>query len=121
MKATVKASRRKAEAIATKFVHHDIPELKTLQYAKVYQLRVKLNKGEKMNRAERNWLAEAIKNNSYFERAVPLLGYRFGFEDVLKTFIVKQYGIWTEYYAPDKTSLRHLIYGRIDQMTVISN
>ncbi|WP_313236948.1 molybdenum ABC transporter ATP-binding protein [Sphingobacterium sp. UBA2074] len=106
--------------IATKFVRHDVPELATLQNAKVYLLREKLNKGEKLNRAEKNWLAEAVNRNAYFKRAVPLMGYRFGFEDVLKSYIVKQYGSWAEYNAPDKKSLRSIIYGRIDQIAEIS-
>ncbi|QQS98384.1 molybdenum ABC transporter ATP-binding protein [Sphingobacterium spiritivorum] len=106
--------------IATKFVRHDVPELAPLQNAKVYLLREKLNKGEKLNRAEKNWLAEAVNRNAYFKRAVPLMGYRFGFEDVLKSYIVKQYGSWAEYNAPDKTSLRSIIYGRIDQIAEIS-
>ncbi|MFS4473380.1 molybdenum ABC transporter ATP-binding protein [Chryseobacterium sp. T20] len=106
--------------IATKFVRHDVPELATLQNAKVYLLREKLNKGEKLNRAEKKWLAEAVNRNAYFKRAVPLMGYRFGFEDVLKSYIVKQYGSWAEYNAPDKTSLRSIIYGRIDQIAEIS-
>ena len=106
--------------IATKFVRHDVPELATLQNAKVYLLREKLNKGEKLNRAEKNWLAEAVNRNAYFKRAVPLMGYRFGFEDVLKSYIVKQYGSWAEYNAPDKTSLRSIIYGRIEQIAEIS-
>ena len=106
--------------IAKKFVRHDVPELATLQNAKVYLLREKLNKGEKLNRAEKNWLAEAVNRNAYFKRAVPLMGYRFGFEDVLKSYIVKQYGSWAEYNAPDKTSLRSIIYGRIDQIAEIS-
>ena len=106
--------------IAAKFVRHDVPELATLQNAKVYLLREKLNKGEKLNRAEKNWLAEAVNRNAYFKRAVPLMGYRFGFEDVLKSYIVKQYGSWAEYNAPDKTSLRSIIYGRIDQIAEIS-
>ena len=106
--------------IATKFVRHDVPELATLQKAKVYLLREKLTKGEKLNRAEKNWLAEAVNRNAYFKRAVPLMGYRFGFEDVLKSYIVKQYGSWAEYNAPDKTSLRSIIYGRIDQIAEIS-
>ena len=106
--------------IATKFVRHDVPELATLQNTKVYLLREKLNKGEKLNRAEKNWLAEAVNRNAYFKRAVPLMGYRFGFEDVLKSYIVKQYGSWAEYNAPDKTSLRSIIYGRIDQIAEIS-
>ena len=106
--------------IATKFVRHDVPELATLQNAKVYLLREKLNKGDKLNRAEKNWLAEAVNRNAYFKRAVPLMGYRFGFEDVLKSYIVKQYDSWAEYNAPDKTSLRSIIYGRIDQIAEIS-
>ena len=106
--------------IATKFVRQDVPELATLQNAKVYLLREKLNKGDKLNRAEKNWLAEAVNRNAYFKRAVPLMGYRFGFEDVLKSYIVKQYGSWAEYNAPDKTSLRSIIHGRIDQIAEIS-
>lgn len=46
--------------IAKKFVRHDVPELETLQFSKAYQLREKLNKGEQMNRIEKNWLAEAV-------------------------------------------------------------
>ena len=106
--------------IATKFVRHDVPELATLQNAKVYLLREKLNKGEKLNRAEKNWLAEAVNRNAYFKKAVPLQGYRFGFEDVLKTYVVKQYDHWAEYNAPDKMSLRSIVYGRVDQIAEIS-
>lgn len=108
------------KVIATKFVRHDVPELETLQNTKVYLLREKLDKGEKMNRAEKNWLADAVNRNAFFKRAVPLQGYRFGFEDVLKTYVVKQYDNWSEYNAPDKTSLRSIIYGRIDQIAEIS-
>lgn len=108
------------KTIATKFVRHDVPGLQSLQYAKVYLLREKLNKGEKMNRAEKNWLAEAVNRNAFFKRAVPLQGYRFGFEDVLKTYIVKQYDHWQEYNAPDKTSLKTIVYGRIDQIAEIN-
>ena len=106
--------------IATKFVSHEIPPLETYSGSRAYQLRIKLNKGEKMNRAEKNWLAEAVNRNAFFKRAVPLQGYRFGFEDVLKTYVVKQYGSWAEYNAPDKTSLRSIVYGRIDQIAEIT-
>lgn len=106
--------------IATKFVRHEVPGLEALKSSKVYLLREKLNKGEKLNRDEKNWLAKAVNRNAYFKRAVPLMGYRFGFEDVLKTYVVKQYGSWTEYNAPDKTSLRSIVFGRIDQIAQIS-
>ncbi|HTO17414.1 MAG TPA: hypothetical protein VLZ83_16735 [Edaphocola sp.] len=109
------------KAIATKFVSHEVPELETLKTAKVYQLREKLNKGEKLSRADKNWIAEAVNRNAFFNRAIPLMGYRFGFEDILKTYVVKQYDSWQEYNAPDKTSLRSFIYGRIDKIAEISN
>ena len=107
--------------IAKKFVRHDVPKLETLQFSKAYQLREKLNKGERMNRIEKNWLAEAVNRNAYFKKAVPVSGYRFGFEDVLKTFLIKQYGNWYEYNAPDITSLKRIVYGRIDQIKEIRN
>lgn len=108
-------------AIAIKFVSHEVPELETLKTSKVYQIREKLNKGEKLSRAEKNWIAEAVNRNAFFNRAVPLMGYRFGFDDILKTYVVKQYDSWQEYSAPDKTSLRSIIYGRIDQIAEISH
>lgn len=110
----------KPNAIATKFVGHEVPGLVMLKSSKVYLLREKLNRGENLNRAEKNWLAEAVNRNAYLKKAVPLMGYRFGFEDVLKTYIVKQYGSWTEYNAPDKTSLRSIVFGRIDHIAQIS-
>ena len=117
---TLKTRIMETRIIATKFVRYDVPELETLQFAKVYLLREKLNKGEKMNRAEKNWLADAVNRNAYFKKAVPLHGYRFGFEDVLKNYVVKQYGNWAEYNAPDKTSLRSIVYGRIEQIAQIN-
>jgi hypothetical protein len=44
------------------------------------------------------------------------MGWCFDFSDILKTFVVKQYGSWTEYKAIDKTALRKMIYGRIDKI-----
>lgn len=49
------------------------------------------------------------------------MGYRYGFEDILITFLVKQYGDWQEYNAPDKTSLRAMLYGKIDRIVEISD
>lgn len=72
-----------------------------------------------MNRAEKNWLAENVRSNAYFRTSVPLMGYRFDFSDVLKKYVVKQYGHWFEYYAPDKTSLRSILLERIDEIVEI--
>ncbi len=105
--------------IATKFVSYEVPPLEQHTMSRVYLLKEKLNKGGKMNRAEKNWLAENVRSNSYFRTAVPLMGYRFDFSDVLKKFVVKQYDHWFEYYAPDKTSLRSVLFGRIQEIVEV--
>ena len=107
------------QAVATKFVQWDVEPLDRLSGSKVYLLRVKLNSGERMSREEKNWLAEAVNTNTYFRTAVPLMGYRFDFMDVLKKYLVNQYGHWAEYYAPDRTSLRAYLYGSVNQIVEI--
>ncbi|WP_211638401.1 hypothetical protein [Porphyromonas levii] len=72
------------QPLASKFVQWDVNPLESLQASKVYLLRVKLNRGERMSREEKDWLCEAVNSNSYFRTAVPLMGYRFDFFDVLK-------------------------------------
>ena len=114
--------------VATKFVQWDVEPLDRLSGSKVYLLRLKLNRGERMSREDellrallekKNWLCEAVNSNTYFRTAIPLQGYRFDFFDVLKKYLVNQYGQWTEYYAPDRTSLRAYLYGRINQIVEI--
>ena len=107
------------QPLASKFVQWDVNPLESLQASKVYLLRVKLNRGERMSREEKDWLCEAVNSNSYFRTAVPLQGWRFDFFDVLKKYLVNQYGHWAEYYAPDRTSLRAYLYGRINQIVEI--
>ncbi|WP_454897616.1 hypothetical protein [Alloprevotella tannerae] len=111
--------RQSEQVLATKFVQWNVPSLENLRESKVYLLRMKLNRGERMSREEKDWLCEAVNSNTYFRTAVPLQGYRFDFFDVLKKYLVGQYGQWTEYYAPDRTSLRAYLYGRINQIVEI--
>lgn len=106
--------------IAMKFVEWDVPELATLQGSQVYQLRQLLNEGGKMNRKQKNWLTSQVNHNAYFKRGIPLMGYRFDFSDVLKRYFVGQYGHIQEYYAVDKTALRSILYGRVDEIVEIS-
>jgi len=102
--------------MATKFVAWEVPTLEALKGSKVYILREKLNNGEQMNREEKDWLTRNVNSNTYFKSAVPLQGWRFDFSDVLRTFLVCQYGHWAEYKATDKTGLRRYLYGRIDNI-----
>lgn len=116
---TIKNNEMNTQPIAVKFVNWEVDPLDTLKDSRVYGLRLRLNNGDKMSREDKNWLAENLHRNSYFGCAVPLMGYRFDFSDVIHTYLVKQYGQWCEYYAPDKTSLRKTIYGRIQKIIEI--
>ena len=103
--------------IATKFVTWEVPELDTLKDSKVYQLRLLLNQGGKLDRSQKNWLTDCINTNGYFKRSVALRGYRFDFADVMKRYFVKMYGQVREYYACDKTALRYYLIGlKIDEI-----
>jgi hypothetical protein len=42
------------------------------------------------------------------------------FEDVLRRFVIKQYGDWREVWATDKTAIRHITMGRIDEIVEIA-
>ena len=109
-----------AQPTAVKFVSWEVPTLDVLRNSRVYELRQRLNNGEKMNREDKNWLAENLQGNAYFRTAIPLRGYRFDFSDVIHKYLVNQYGSWQEYYAPDKTSLRAILYGRVNQIVEIN-
>lgn len=45
-----------------------------------------------------------------------LMGYQYDFKPYLKKYLYKQYGDWREAYAPNKTLLRQVIGGRIEQI-----
>ncbi|MDO4707992.1 MAG: hypothetical protein Q4A61_06205 [Porphyromonadaceae bacterium] len=107
-------------AVAIKFVQWEVQPLETLRESKAYLLREQLNRGEAMSREQKDWLCEAVNSNTYFRTAVPVMGYRFDFLDVLKKYLVNQYGQWAEYYAPDRTSLRKHLSGSINQIVEIS-
>lgn len=47
-------------------------------------------------------------------------GWLYDFKDDLKHYLVKQYGQWSEYYAPNKTLLRRGLYGRIEKIIDIT-
>ena len=50
---------------------------------------------------------------------VKIMGYLYNLKPYLKLYLVKQYGEWTEVFAPNKTLLRKSTYGRIDRIIEI--
>ena len=107
--------------IAYKFVSWDVPALESLAGSKAYILRKRLNDGGTLTREEKDWITREVNHNTYFKDSIPLLGYRFNFVDVLKTFVVKQYGHYTEYKGVDKTSIRSMLYGRVERIVELKN
>ena len=104
------------KTIATKFVSGEVPELNSLKNSRAYTLRERLNAGEKISREEKNWIASQVNHSTFFKKAIALRGYRFDFSDVLKEYIVLQYGHYQAYWAIDKTSLRTILFGRVDRI-----
>jgi hypothetical protein len=102
--------------IANKFVQWEVPALETLRNSRAYKLRESLNNGGKLSRDDKNWITRSVKESVYFKRGIALNGYHFDFSDVLKRYFVKQHGFICEYYAIDKTALRSILYGRIDDI-----
>lgn len=108
------------EAIAFKFSDgRNVPELDTLKNSKVYIIRLKVLNNEPLTREEKNWITKEVNNNSYFRNAIPLYGWRFDFSKVLRPFVVRQYGCWTEHYAVDKTAIRKTFFGRVEKILEI--
>lgn len=91
--------------IGIPFVEHVNQELRpTIENAKDYLKQVYSNKFHGQ--------ISDLRSYGY----VKIMGYRYNFKPLLKKFIYKQYGVWTEAYAPNKTLLRSSVYGRIDQI-----
>ena len=106
--------------IANKFVQWEVPALETLRNSRAYKLRERLNNGGKLSREDKNWITRSVKESVYFKRGIALNGYHFDFSDVLKRYFVKQHGFICEYYAIDKTALRSILYGRIDDIVELN-
>lgn len=106
----------KTRPLAVKFVSWEVPPLENLKDYPEYILRQRLNNGGKLTREDKDWLAEHLYHNCFFSTSLPLRGYRFDFSDTVKRYIVNQYGQWNEYYAPDKTSLRNTLRGKINKI-----
>ena len=105
----------------TPFVSWEIPSLEEIKDCKAVALRRGLDNGYKLTREEKDWITSTVNGNTYFKDAIPVMGYRVPFRDVLKRFFVKQYGHIQEYFAIDKTALRNTIEGKIDEIVELPN
>lgn len=51
---------------------------------------------------------------------VKRMGYLYDLRPQMKNYLVKQYGSWQEYWAPNKTLLRKEICGKIDRIVEVN-
>ena len=58
---------------------------------------------------------ENLKSNGIYK----VMGWAYDLRPYLKIYLIKQYDHWQQYYAPNKTTLRATIYGRIDKIIEI--
>ena len=95
-------------------------KIEKIKSTKAYELRDKLNRGEKLSADEKMWITEEVRYSSFSKSGIARLGWIISFRDVLKRFLYRQYGTWTEAYAFNKTCLRKSTYGRIDEIVELA-
>lgn len=100
-----------------KFVEWNVPAMDALRETTAFKIREQLDNGKRLDREQKNWLTHAVNTNAYFRKAVPVMGYRVPFDDVLRRFAIKQYGgSLHEMWATDKTAIRNMVVGSIDEI-----
>jgi hypothetical protein len=58
----------------------------------------------------------APNSNLVMSGVYRLGGWEYNLRPYLKNFVYKQHNTWYEVWAPSKTALRHVTYGRIDDI-----
>lgn len=104
-----------------KFVKHDVPPLEDIRGSAAYRIYEKMKSGMKLTREEKNYITRSVNSNCFFRDSVPVMGWRFNFSPILRTYLVNQYGRWSEYKAVDATSLRAYLYGRITRIVKLAS
>ena len=84
-------------------------KLEDLVCCKAYIIRQKINNNEKLTREDKNYITKKVNDNSFFDYAIPVLGWKFDFSDVLDTFIVNYDDHFAKVHATDKTALRAIL------------
>lgn len=82
-----------------------------LKETMVGKLVSKYNETGQLTREEKNRLA-CWANDSLHRGIYKIHGYNINLCDIMKVYVVKQYGSWYEYYGIDKTSVRYVIKHR---------
>lgn len=100
----------------SKFNSSSDATLESLSNSRPYLLREKINKGEKLSSDDKWYIAKSCMDSVYFNTSIALMGWKFDFSDVLSRFLIDCNGSWSRVYAFNKTQVRKLVYGKIDEI-----
>lgn len=103
-------------------VHSNLPEGSACPIHPMFQLYGKLMKGIKLTTAENDYIVERLyglfgQHSSTYK----LGGFSASFFSYFPKVLVRQYGHWQAYYVPNKTALRKVLSGSIEEMVYVSN
>ena len=100
----------------SKFNSSSDATLESLSKSRPYLLRDKINRGEKLSADDKWYIAKSCMDNIYFDTSIALMGWNFDFSDVLSRFLIDCNGCWSRVYAFNKTQVRKLVYGKINEI-----
>jgi len=76
--------------------------------------------GKLLRRGEKNRVAEILYGTfGAGSSTYKLAGWAWPMSECLNRYVVKQYDSWHEYYAPDRTSLRSVLHGKIQAIAEV--
>lgn len=102
-------------------VHSNLPQGSAAPVHKMFTLYGKLMQGKKLTSEEKEYITDRLWGvMGAHSHVYKLGGFAADFSRFLPTILVKQYGSWQEYVAPNKTLLRKVLYGTIDQMSYLN-
>lgn len=70
-------------------------------------------------RPEKTFNLDSLPTSAFHGGQYRDRGFQFDLRPFLKVYVVKQYGSWHEYLAPNKTILRKFISCRIDKIVEV--
>lgn len=66
-------------------------ELSDLKNTRAYKLREKLNNGGKLTSEEESYITRNCADSAFFKTEIPIKGWVFTFNDILKRYLVQEY------------------------------
>lgn len=92
------------------------PDTETTRLLEKAQRKGMMGTLDTLTREEKNRIAEITAHSTHGYR---LSGWCWPLWPFFNQYLVNQYGSWQEHTAPDKTSLRHALTGKILQIVFV--